>query len=84
MLLSEEKSSARGLPTSPYTDSGPRHVGMPRVHGIQPNTVESTIYEREDKLDDQKHIFWKFMHQTDRRAQVPRLQVYLPLFLSLI
>ena len=41
---------------------GPPQLGMPRVRGIWPNTTESTVYEREDKLDDQKHVFYKFMH----------------------
>ena len=48
----------------------PCHVGTPCIDMIQLNTVESTVYERRDKLDDQKHVFYKFVHQTDRRMQI--------------
>ena len=56
----------------------PCHVGTPCIDMIQLNTVESAVYERRDKLDDQKHVFYKFMDQTDRRVQVLWLAVYLP------
>ena len=48
----------------------PHNVGTPGVRGIRPDTIESTVYEREDKLDDQKHVFYKFVHQTVCCVQV--------------
>ena len=54
----------------PQLTMGPCHIGLPCVHIIGLNTVESTVYERKDKLDDQKHVFYKFVHQTDRHVQV--------------
>ena len=47
------------ITTISATDSGPLHVAC---IGIQLDTIESTVYEQEDKLDDQKHVFYKFMH----------------------
>ena len=61
-----KNNGARRLPTASSPDSGPLPCFFLRAH----DTVESTIYERKDKLDDQKHGFYKFMHQTDRRVQV--------------
>ena len=53
-MLFEKKNSARGLPTASTTNSGP----LPCRQAMHAHdTVESTVYEWKDKLDDQKHVF---------------------------
>ena len=53
-------------------------IGVPCRQRIHLRTENVTVFTRPHKLDDQKHVFYKFMHQTDRRTQVLRLLVYLP------
>ena len=48
----------------------PGHAGMPHGPRIRLRTWNATIYERFCKFDDQKHVFYNFVHQTDRHVQV--------------
>ena len=58
---------------------GPGHAGMPHRPRICLRTWNVTVYERLCKFDDQEHVFYKFVHQTDRHVQALGLMVYLPL-----
>ena len=56
-------------------------LALPRRQQIHPHTGNMTVFAHLHKFNDQKHIFCKIVHQTDRRAQVVRLLMYLtPLF----
>ena len=58
-------------------DSGP----MPCWHRrIRSRTERVTVFEQSRKFSDHKHVFYNFVHQSNRRVQVLRPLVYLPQF----